>query len=117
MRRIKMGTDLCGGHDWIVSARFSGDGGTKPVEGVVAFVLHSQHRGGQAHGWGRRGQYKVLDEVPIFLGMRLVGLEALVCCQRRLLAPPWHSLRWQLLCTRHPRHASSPDPLLPAHPE
>ena len=45
-----MGTDLCGGHDWIVGARFSGDGGTKPVEGVVAFVLHSQHRGGQAHG-------------------------------------------------------------------
>ena len=75
-----MGTDLCGGHDRIVSARFSGDGGTKPVEGVVPFVLHSQHRGGQAHGWGRRG-HKVLDDV--FLGMRLVGLEALVCCQRR----------------------------------
>ena len=49
-----MGTDLCGSHDWIVSARFSGDGGTKPVEGVVPFLLHSQHRGGQAHGWGEK---------------------------------------------------------------
>ena len=48
--------------------------------------------------------------VPIFSPRRLVGMEAFVCCQKRLLAPPWHSLRWQLLCTPHPRHASSPDP-------
>ena len=60
-----MGTDLCGSHDRIVSARFSGDGGTKPVEGVVAFVLHSQHRGGQAHGWGRKTFVK-RGEVLIF---------------------------------------------------
>ena len=67
LKRCMMGTDLCGGHDRIVSARFSRDGGTKPVEGVVPFLLHSQHRGGQAHGWGRGG-HEVLDEVPIFLG-------------------------------------------------
>ena len=60
-----MGTDLCGGHDGIVSARFSGDGGTKPVEGVVAFVLHSQHRGGQAQGLGRKTFVK-RGEVLIF---------------------------------------------------
>ena len=65
MRRIKMGADLCGGHDRIVSARFSGDGGTKPVEGVVAFVLHSQHRGGQAQGWERKTFVK-RGEVLIF---------------------------------------------------
>ena len=69
VKRSMLGTDLCGGHDRIVSARFSRDGGTKPVEGVVPFLLHSQHRGGQAHGWGRGG-HEVLDEVPIFLGMR-----------------------------------------------
>ena len=60
-----MGTDLCCSHDRIVSARFSGDGGTKPVEGVVAFVLHSQHRGGQAHGWGRK-TFDKRGEVLIF---------------------------------------------------
>ena len=66
-----MGTNLCGGHDWIVSARFSGDGGTKPVEGVVPFLLHSQHRGGQAHGWGRKTFVK-WEEVLFFLAMDFV---------------------------------------------
>ena len=72
-------TDLCGGHDRIVSARFSGDGGTKPVEGVVPFVLHSQHRGGQAHGWGRKAFVK---QVLIFLAIVLVdsARHDLICC-------------------------------------
>ena len=74
LKRVMMGTDLCGGHDRIVSARFSGDGGTKPVEGVVPFLLHSQHRGGQAHGWERKTFVKreeVLIFLKVFCGHRL----------------------------------------------
>ena len=65
LKRGMLVTDLCGSHDWIVSARFSGDGGTKPVEGIVAFVFHSQHRGGQAHGWGRKTFVKGADFFPM----------------------------------------------------
>ena len=65
LKRGMLVTDLCGSHDWIVSARFSGDGGTKPVEGIVAFVFHSQHRGGQAHGWGRKTFVKRDDFFPM----------------------------------------------------
>ena len=46
-----MDTDLCCGHDRIVSARLSRDGGAKPVKGVVALVLNTKHTG-HAHSWG-----------------------------------------------------------------
>ena len=93
LKRGMMGTDLCGGHDRIVSARFSRDGGTKPVEGVVPFLLHSQHRGGQAHGWGRK-TFVRRDESLIFFPMGLVDSTSqdfkisLSYCSKKIICEP-----------------------------
>ena len=45
-----MDADLCSGQDRIVGARLARDGGAKPVKGVVALVLDTNHTG-HAHSW------------------------------------------------------------------